>query len=88
MFAAALAMAMTCPKKRGLDLEPHATAKTTTSNHFFQKLLLCGCDSIMKTGSTPGASKTFQPKGCGLISMTVIERAALGCSALLDLGRH
>ena len=25
------------------------------------------------TGSTPGASKTFQPQRCGLISMTVIE---------------
>jgi hypothetical protein len=37
MFAAALAMAMTCPKKRRLDLEPHTAAKTTTSNNFFHE---------------------------------------------------
>jgi hypothetical protein len=48
MFAAALAMAMTCPKKRRLDLEPHAAAKTTTSNHFFHELLLRGCGDVMK----------------------------------------
>jgi hypothetical protein len=42
MFAAALAMAMTCPKKRRLDLEPHAAAKTTTSNHFFTN-----CSSVV-----------------------------------------
>jgi hypothetical protein len=49
MFAAALAMAMTCPKKRRLDLEPHAAAKTTTSNHFF---LLRGCGDIMKNSGS------------------------------------
>jgi hypothetical protein len=31
------------------------------------------------TGSTPGASKTFQPRGCGLISITVIASAAAIC---------
>jgi len=29
---------------------------------------------VKKTGSTPGASKTFQPLRCGLISITVIAR--------------
>jgi hypothetical protein len=52
MFAAALAMAMTCAKKRRLDLEPHAAAKTTTSNHFFHELLLRGCGAIMKNSGT------------------------------------
>jgi hypothetical protein len=32
-------MAMTCPKKRRLDLEPHAAAQTATSNYFFHELL-------------------------------------------------
>jgi hypothetical protein len=52
MFAAALAMAMTCTKKRRLNLEPHAAAKTTTSNHFFHELLLRGCGDVMKNSST------------------------------------
>jgi hypothetical protein len=43
---------MTCPKKRRLDLEPHAAAKTTTSNHFFHELLLRGCGDIMKNSGT------------------------------------
>jgi hypothetical protein len=33
---------------------------------------LIACRFSGKTGSTPGASKTFQPLRCGLISMTVI----------------
>jgi hypothetical protein len=52
MFAAALAMAMTCPKKRRLDLEPHAAAQTATSNYFFHELLLPGCGDIMKNSGT------------------------------------
>jgi hypothetical protein len=48
MFAAALAMAMPCPKKRRLDLEPHAAAKTTTSNLFFYELLLRRCGDVTK----------------------------------------
>jgi hypothetical protein len=47
MFAAALAMAMTCPKKGRLDFEPHAAAKTTTSNHFFHGLLLCSLEFLL-----------------------------------------
>jgi hypothetical protein len=47
MFTAALAMAMTCLKKGWLDFESHAAAKTTTSNHFFHGLLLCGLEFLL-----------------------------------------
>jgi hypothetical protein len=40
---------------------------------------------VGNTGSTPGASKTFQPRGCGLISISVIVRVlSVGCIAWLD----